>query len=83
MLALDGGADGLDAYRVIAAQAGSRLEDEGHLAVEIGIGQSQPVTGLFEARGFERVGIFSDLGGVDRVLLFKMPTRPLGAEQAF
>lgn len=83
MLALDGGPDGLDAYRVIAAQAGKRLEDEGHLALEIGIGQSQSVTALFTARGFERVGIFSDLGGVDRVLLFKMPGRPMASEQVF
>jgi release factor glutamine methyltransferase len=83
MLALDGGPDGLDAYRVIAAQSGKRLEDEGHLALEIGIGQSQSVTALFAARGFERVGIYSDLGGVDRVLLFKMPSRPMAAEQVF
>ncbi|WP_417413086.1 peptide chain release factor N(5)-glutamine methyltransferase [Hoeflea sp.] len=83
MLALDGGPDGLDAYRVIAAQSGERLEDKGHLALEIGIGQSQSVTALFAARGFQRVGIFSDLGGVDRVLLFNRPSRPIAAQQVF
>jgi release factor glutamine methyltransferase len=83
MLALDGGPDGLDAYRKIAEQSVKRLEEGGHLALEIGIGQSQSVTALFTARGFERVGIFSDLGGVDRVLLFKIPTRPMAAEQVF
>jgi len=83
MLALDGGPDGLDAYRKIAEQSVKRLEEGGHLALEIGIGQSQSVTALFTARGFERVGIFSDLGGVDRVLLFRIPTRPMAAEQVF
>ena len=50
MLALDGGADGLDAYRVIAAQAGSRLEGGGFLALEIGIGQTQSVSALLPSK---------------------------------
>lgn len=82
MLALDGGADGLDAYRIIAAQAEARLEEEeGHLALEIGIGQSQSVTALFAARGFDRLDVFADLGGVDRVLLFKLRATRKTAEQ--
>ena len=81
MLALDGGADGLDAYRIIAAQAEARLEEEGHLALEIGIGQSQSVTALFAARGFDRLDVFADLGGVDRVLLFKLRAMRKTAEQ--
>lgn len=76
MLALDGGSDGLDAYRMIAAQAGARLENDGYLALEIGIGQNQSVTAVFAESGFERLGVFADLGGVDRVLLFKMAERP-------
>lgn len=71
VLALDGGPDGLAAYGLIAAQAPSRLEKEGYLALEIGIGQSQSVTALFCASGFDRIGVFADLGGVDRVLMFK------------
>lgn len=81
MLALDGGADGLDAYRIIAAQAEARLEEEGRLALEIGIGQSQSVTALFAARGFDRLDVFADLGGVDRVLLFKLRATRKTAEQ--
>ncbi|PHR22479.1 MAG: protein-(glutamine-N5) methyltransferase, release factor-specific [Hoeflea sp.] len=81
MLALDGGADGLDAYRIIAAQAEARLEEKGHLALEIGIGQSQSVTALFAARGFDRLDVFADLGGVDRVLLFKLRATRKTAEQ--
>jgi len=83
MLALDGGPDGLDAYRVIAAQAGARLEDAGYLALEIGIGQSQSVTALFTASGFDRIGVYADLGGVDRVLLFKKRDEPMAAGQGF
>lgn len=83
MLALDGGSDGLNAYRVIAAQAGARLENDGYLALEIGIGQNQSVTAIFAENGFERVGVFADLGGVDRVLLFKMAERLGQAEQVF
>lgn len=71
LLALDGGLDGLSAYRVIAAQAADRLADGGLLALEIGIGQRDAVTGLFVARGFEFAGAIADLGGVDRVLLMK------------
>lgn len=81
MLALDGGSDGLDAYRIIAAQSEDRLEDEGYLALEIGIGQSQSVSALFAARGFVRTGVFADLGGVDRVLLFKSRAMQMRGKQ--
>lgn len=74
MLALDGGPDGLDAYRVIAAQADSRLEGDGYLALEIGIEQRKPVTALFVASGLESAGVFPDLSGVERVLLFRRPS---------
>ncbi|WP_081963768.1 peptide chain release factor N(5)-glutamine methyltransferase [Hoeflea sp. BAL378] len=76
MLALDGGPDGLAAYRAIAAQAAGRLEAGGLLAVEIGIRQKDPVTALFAACGFELAGVRADLGGVDRVLLFKSQGGP-------
>ena len=76
LLALDGGADGLDAYRAIAAQAGSRLEAGGSVALEIGIGQRDMVTTLFLQAGFKAEGIFCDLGGVERVLLFTSPLQP-------
>jgi release factor glutamine methyltransferase len=72
VLALDGGADGLDAYRAIASQAGGRLEAGGYVALEIGIGQRDMVTALMLQAGFEAAGVFCDLGGVERVLLFRM-----------
>lgn len=75
MLALDGGPDGLAAYRIIAAQAAARLEDNGMVALEIGIGQRASVSALFAAAGFDESRVYSDLGGVDRVLCFKL-SRP-------
>jgi release factor glutamine methyltransferase len=83
LVALDGGGDGLSAYRVIASQAGSRLVEGGYVGLEIGIGQSQTVTALFTASGFDRVGIFPDLGGVDRVLLFRKRAASGTAAQDF
>lgn len=76
LLALDGGPDGLDAYRAIASQTADRLDEGGHVALEIGIGQRSSVVALFTAAGFSLAGVFADLGGVDRVLLFNRPAEP-------
>jgi release factor glutamine methyltransferase len=69
--ALDGGADGLDAYRMIAAQAKVYLKAAGRLAVEIGHTQREAVRRLFEAAGFRIVEVRKDLAGRDRVLVFE------------
>lgn len=68
--ALDGGADGLDAYRAIAAGAGSHLRDGGLVAFEIGHDQKDAVTAIMRDAGFNRVEALKDLGGMDRALLF-------------
>jgi len=70
-LALDGGADGLDPYRVIAARAAGFLESEGRVAVEIGYNQRSDVAGIFVDAGYRVSGSFADLGGNDRVLIFE------------
>ena len=68
--ALDGGADGLDAYRIIAANAATHLEKDGVVAVEIGSTQKEDVTALFERRGFIALEAMRDLAGNDRALVF-------------
>jgi len=68
--ALDGGADGLDAYRIIAANASAHLEKDGIVAVEIGSTQKEDVTALFERTGFIVLEAMPDLAGDDRVLVF-------------
>jgi release factor glutamine methyltransferase len=68
--ALDGGSDGLDAYREIAAGAGGFLRDEGFLALEVGDGQAGPVTEIFEAAGY-RGETRLDLAERERVVIFR------------
>ncbi|RVC61843.1 peptide chain release factor N(5)-glutamine methyltransferase [Mesorhizobium sp.] len=70
-LALDGGADGLGPYRIIAAEATRFLEAECRVAVEIGHTQRNEVTDIFMAAGYRLSGMFRDLGGNDRVLVFE------------
>jgi release factor glutamine methyltransferase len=67
--ALDGGPDGLAAYRVIAAQARDLLGSDAHLIAEIGEGQGSPAAALFTAAGFSVVRIVPDLAGIDRVVV--------------
>lgn len=69
--ALDGGPDGLGAYRTIAEQANAYLETGGRIAVEIGHTQRRDVAPLFDASGFRLIEARSDLGGRDRVLVFE------------
>jgi release factor glutamine methyltransferase len=71
-LALDGGPDGLEAYRRIAARARHGLAEDGKLLVEIGPAQSEAVAGIFAAAGLtcDRTGgIRLDLAGRPRVLV--------------
>ncbi|MES0198977.1 peptide chain release factor N(5)-glutamine methyltransferase [Mesorhizobium sp. M0011] len=70
-LALDGGADGLNPYRTIAAEAARFLETEGRIAVEIGHTQRNEVCEIFAAAGYGPGGAFRDLGGNDRVVVFE------------
>jgi release factor glutamine methyltransferase len=67
-MALTDEADGLSAYRVIAAQAGAHLVPGGRLLVETGWQQGQAVAALLKASGFEDVAVLPDLDGRDRVV---------------
>ncbi|MCP4320231.1 MAG: peptide chain release factor N(5)-glutamine methyltransferase [Hyphomicrobiales bacterium] len=70
LAALDGGLDGLDAYRAIAAGADEHLALGGHIIVETGYDQHEAVIGLFQGLGFDCISRIQDLGGNDRVLIF-------------
>jgi release factor glutamine methyltransferase len=67
--ALDGGADGLDAYRALIPQAAGLLAPRGRLIVEAGLGQSGHIQGLMTAAGLmpERPPK-ADLAGVPRAV---------------
>ena len=73
LLALDGGVDGLDGYRAIAADARRLLAPAGVLVVELGFGQSLGVQSLFEAAGLACAPPQHDLSGIPRALV----ARPL------
>lgn len=69
--ALDGGPDGLDAYRAIAKDAARFLHPDGTIGVEIGYDQRETVTSVFEGAGFSLVEAVRDYGQNDRVLVFE------------
>lgn len=71
LLALDGGPDGLDAYRAIAAAAGRFLNPGGLVAVETGFDQRVAVREIFESAGFEEISARRDLAGHDRAQAFR------------
>lgn len=71
ILALDGGEDGLDAYRAIADGAARFLKPEGIVAVETGFDQKQAVRDIFESAGFEQVSAAKDYAGNDRAQAFR------------
>jgi len=66
--ALDGGWDGLEAYRAIAAQAARRLHPGGLLLLEIGYNQGEILRRMLGRAGFARIDILKDLAGLDRVV---------------
>ena len=68
-MALDGTADGLAFYRVIAEHWCEKLSENGFCAVEVGIGQAADVAALFAAAGLVNTEILRDLGGVERVVI--------------
>ncbi len=68
-LALDGGGDGLAAYRALAPELASLLAPKGLVVVEVGIEQAAIVTRLIHAAGLEVRATKLDLTGVARCLV--------------
>ncbi|MEH2472735.1 release factor glutamine methyltransferase [Nitrobacteraceae bacterium AZCC 2161] len=74
--ALDGGADGLDAYRIIAPEAARLLAPGGWLVVEVGHDQSGDVAGLLAAAGLTLQGpARTDLAGIRRAVSGRKPLK--------
>lgn len=73
MLALDGGPDGLIAYRAIIKDVPRLLHPTGLCVLELGIGQAGAVTALAEAEGLTQKALRRDLGGVERALALGWP----------
>lgn len=66
--ALDGGADGLAAYREIISLAESHMKPGARLVFEIGYDQRESVSDLLRTAGFSDITSARDLGGNDRVV---------------
>jgi release factor glutamine methyltransferase len=67
-LALDGGPDGLRAYRALVADAPRLIGAAGHMVVEVGAGQADAVASLFASQQPLDVTAARDLAGMSRAL---------------
>lgn len=72
--ALDGGADGLDAYRTILADLPRLLAPGGHAILELGAGQAATVSALARQAGLSVVTCQADLGDIPRALVLSPAT---------
>ena len=70
-LALDGGPDGLDAYRQLGPAAVRLLAPGGLAAFEVGLGQGDSVRGIMAAAGLRHIATARDLAAVERCVLFR------------
>ena len=69
--ALDGGADGLDAYRLLTGALPMLLAHDGVAVFEIGIGQENSMPALARQSGLEIVDVRADLGGIPRAVVMR------------
>lgn len=70
-LALDGGADGLDAYRSLADLLPGLLSTHGRAIVEMGAGQVAGIADVMRAGGLEIEAVQSDLSGIERAMILR------------
>jgi len=68
-MALDGGMDGLDAYREIVALCATAMRPGSWLVFEIGYDQGEAVSSLLSASKFSFVRVHKDFSGQDRVIV--------------
>jgi release factor glutamine methyltransferase len=66
--ALDGGPDGLDAYRAIADQVPRILAPNAHFVAEFGPGQSAAIETILRQQGLAVAGLSRDMSGILRAL---------------
>ncbi|MGD1047220.1 MAG: peptide chain release factor N(5)-glutamine methyltransferase [Candidatus Krumholzibacteriaceae bacterium] len=66
--ALDGGAEGIDFYPVLAREAARLVRPGGLVAFEIGHAQGEAVRGICAGAGLERIGVRKDYNGLERMV---------------
>ncbi len=72
--ALDGGPDGLDAYRALLPDLGRLLAPAGAAVFELGQGQAESLAALARAAGLCIAGLHEDLGGIARAMVLRRGT---------
>ena len=75
-LALDGGDDGLDCWRVVLPRIAASLSGGGRACLEIGAGQEEAVLGLAAKAGLCEIGREKDLAGICRCLILGLVDNP-------
>ena len=71
-ISLDGGCDGLNCYKDIAKNAKKHVNKNSKICLEIGLGQSNSVTKIFDRYGFKLILEEKDLQGINRVVVYKL-----------
>ncbi len=71
MLALDGGKDGLNFYRIIINDADKHLNSNGYLCLEIGDDQKEEIIQLLKQKKYKEIYSKKDLSGNDRIVVAK------------
>lgn len=72
LIALDGGEDGLDFYKILVDEAYKFLNDEGYLCLEIGYDQKEEVIKLLnDNENYKEICCKKDLSGNDRIIVAK------------
>ena len=70
LLALNGGKDGLDYYKILIEESHKYLSDNGYLCMEIGFNQKDAVIDLLEKNGnYKNIYSKKDLSGNDRIVI--------------
>ncbi len=71
-IALDGGFDGLDFYRIIVTKGKRYLKENAQIFVEIGYQQKESVMELFKNEQYKEIQCVKDLSGNDRVIKMRI-----------
>lgn len=72
IIALDGGNDGLNFYKIIAENAKKYLNTNGYLVLEIGYDQKEEVINLLRINKYKDIQCIKDFGNNDRVIICKI-----------
>ena len=67
--ALDGGPDGLDAYRALSTRISHLVRPGGHAILEIGVGQAEAISGLLVRGNLQVLRTVKDLAGIPRAIV--------------